>query len=514
MSFSKKNMLVVLDGWGLFSNPAISAIEAAHTPAFNRIQREYPSATLITHGLSVGLPEGQMGNSEVGHLNIGAGRIVYQELTRIHLAIQDGSFRKNRVLNELIEHLKQNRKPLHLMGLVSDGGVHAHIDHLLELCNVFTAFPEIPVFIHAFTDGRDCDPHSGLRFIETLLEHIGKSVNIRLATVTGRYYAMDRDKRWERTQKAYRAFVHGDAGPASDIAEAIRKQYDEGISDEFLPPIKNARLADQSAGLIKSGDSVLFFNFRTDRPRQLVEVLTQRAIPNYDMQPLNLYMVTMTPYDSTFSNVKSMFEAGLLTNTLGEVLSAAGKTQLRAAETEKYPHVTYFFNGGREMPFPGESRILIPSPKVATYDLQPEMSAFPLTEAVEAHLLEFSPHFVCINYANADMVGHTGNFQAAVRAAEAVDHCLAALYKTARKLSYGILIIADHGNADVMINDDGSPNTAHSTSPVPVVWVPPAGSPAVTLNSGILADIAPTILHAMGMPKPNEMTGVSLMETH
>ena len=503
-------MLVILDGWGLNANPAISAIEAADTPVFDRLMKTFPNNTLLTHGLDVGLPEGQMGNSEVGHLNIGAGRIVYQELTRIDMAIKNGTLARNATLKELAEQQRKARKPIHLMGLLSDGGVHSHINHLLALCTILSQWPETDVYIHTFTDGRDCDPHSGAGFVRQLLSHIKNFSNISLAGICGRYFAMDRDKRWERTAIAYDALVNRKYELAENIPESIREQYNQGVTDEFLKPLYNRQLHKRGCGSLQDGDAVLFFNFRTDRPRQLVEVLTQEAKPEFGMYPLKLHMVTMTPYDTAYKNIKVLFDTGKLENTLGEVLAKHDKTQLRAAETEKYPHVTYFLSGGREKAFEGEHRILVPSPKVATYDLQPEMSAFALRDAVNDYVSGNRPDFVCINFANTDMVGHTGNFQAAVKAAEAVDACLDNILQTAAANQYAVLVIADHGNADYMVNPDGSPNTAHSMNPVPVILVHPQAD-ELQVNHGKLADIAPTIMHLMGIEKPEVMNGVSLV---
>lgn len=503
-------MLIILDGWGINQNPEISAIQAANTPTFDRIVQQYPNNVLVTHGLQVGLPEGQMGNSEVGHLNIGAGRIVYQELTRIDLAVENGTLARNENLLKLIETQERISKPVHLMGLLSDGGVHSHINHLLALCTILSAWPTVDIYIHAFTDGRDCDPHSGLIFLEKLKVHISNFPNIHLASICGRYYAMDRDRRWERTAMAYEALVNRKALLTDDFHTTIQKQYEEGVTDEFIKPLFSSILNTRKTGSLKEGDAVLFFNFRTDRPRQLVEVLTQKSIPEYGMYPLKLSMVTMTPYDAGFRNVSVIFETEKLRNTLGEVLEENGKTQLRAAETEKYPHVTYFLSGGREAAFENEYRILVPSPKVATYDLQPEMSAHILTEKVADFLISDLPDFVCINFANTDMVGHTGIFSAAIKAAETVDNCLDKLLKTAQSLNYAVLVIADHGNADYMVNPDGSPNTAHSMNPVPVILIHPESN-KYTIAGGKLADIAPTLLHLMSIEKPEVMHGVSLL---
>jgi 2,3-bisphosphoglycerate-independent phosphoglycerate mutase len=504
---NQKCMLVILDGWGLNPDPRVSAIEAASTPFFDSLWASNPHATLITHGEEVGLPDGQMGNSEVGHLNIGAGRIIYQELARINKSIREGALARN----ETLLHALQNTSgTIHLMGLVSDGGVHSHIDHLIALAGICRSEYKGKICIHAFTDGRDVDPKSGLGFLTRLQQELG-TLDIPVASVIGRYYAMDRDRRWERTRLAYDLLVHGKGLHVKDVVKAVQQSYEDGVSDEFIKPLVVVDDNQVPLGQIREGDTVLFFNFRTDRPRQITEVLSQKSHPEYEMHALPLRMITMTPYDSSFTGIQTLFPNADLSGTLGEYLSGLGKTQLRVAETEKYPHVTYFFSGGREDPFPGEDRLLIPSPKVATYDLQPEMSAKEVTDRTMTRISETQPDFICLNFANTDMVGHTGVFSAAVKAAETVDGCLARLIPFCQQYGYGILIIADHGNADIMINADGSPNTAHTKNPVPVIYVGDEAN-TFTLREGRLADIAPTLLYAMGLKIPPTMTGMVLLD--
>ncbi len=498
----RRAMLIILDGWGLNPDPEVSAIEAARTPFMDKLWKEYPHATLQTDGLNVGLPEGQMGNSEVGHMNLGAGRIVYQDLVKINKAIDDGSFFRNPELRKAFEYAKQHGKKVHLLGLVSDGGVHSHIRHLFALVDMARKYG-VPVCIHAFTDGRDVDPHSGLEFIRQLQDYI-KDKNACIATVTGRYYAMDRDRRWQRVAKAYNALVKGQGKKTTDLLQAIRESYDRGVSDEFIEPIIHTDEKGQPLAVIEPGDVVIFFNFRTDRGRQLTRALSQEDFPDYGMRKLPLYFVTMTNYDDSFKNIHVAFPKEDLKDTLGEIVSRAGKTQLRIAETEKYPHVTFFFSGMREEPFPGEDRILIPSPKVATYDLKPEMSAYEVTDALLERLDKNPPDLVVLNYANGDMVGHTGVFDAAVKAVEAVDHNLSRLVPKALEKGYDIIILADHGNADKMINPDGSPNTAHTTNPVPVILVSKRIRPK--LRKGILANVAPTLLELLDLPAAPGMT--------
>lgn len=502
---SKKVILIIMDGWAHGPDPKRSAIAQANTPFIDSLYKNYANTELTTHGEAVGLPDGQMGNSEVGHLNIGAGRIVYQELMRINMAVRNGELANNPRLLSIFDYCKKNNKPLHLMGLVSDGGVHSHIQHLFALCDIAqqNGMDKNKVFIHAFTDGRDCDPKSGLGFLSQLQEHLQHSAG-RLASVCGRYYAMDRDNRWERIKLAYDMLVKGIGVKTNDPVKAVRNSYDAGVTDEFIKPI----IVEGNYKPVEDGDAVLCFNFRTDRCREITKALTQQDFPEQGMKKLSLNYTTLTIYDHSFKNVANLFDNSDLTMTLGEVLEKNNKTQLRAAETEKYPHVTFFFSGGREKEFTGEKRIMAASPKVATYDLQPEMSAIPLTDRVLEAIQKDEPDFICLNYANADMVGHTGVFSAAVKAVETVDNCVGRVTRLALERDYAILITADHGNADYMINDDGSPNTAHTKNPVPIFLVDNKLKPA--LHPGKLADIAPTILKLMNIPQPKEMTGVSL----
>jgi 2,3-bisphosphoglycerate-independent phosphoglycerate mutase len=505
----RKVILVIMDGWGLGTIKMSDAIQQSKTPFVSSLYTKYAHSTLVTCGEDVGLPEGQMGNSEVGHLNIGAGRIVYQELQRINVAIKTGELAKNPTFLEAVSYAKTNHKPLHLMGLVSDGGVHAHINHLTAICDYCKANDLSEVYIHAFTDGRDTDPKSGLGFITTLTQHLQNSVG-RIATISGRYYAMDRDKRWERVKLAYDCLVHN-AGPrATSATSALEAAYAADTTDEFLLPTVIVDDHNEPVAAIKDGDAVFCFNFRTDRCREITEVLTQQAFPEYNMQPLQLHYTTMTQYDQTFKGVHVVFENDNLQNTIGEVLAAHGKKQIRIAETEKYPHVTFFFSGGREQPFEGENRIMVASPKVATYDLQPEMSAVGITDLLVPEIEAESADFICLNYANADMVGHTGVFEAAIKAVETVDACVERVVTAGLAHGYTLLVTADHGNADFMINEDGSPNTAHTLNLVPLFLVD--NDLKVNLTAGKLGDIAPTILHLMELPIPAEMTGNILIK--
>lgn len=499
--------LIILDGWGLGDHSKSDAVFNANTPFMDELLRNHPNAKLITCGEEVGLPKGQMGNSEVGHLNIGAGRIVYQELTRINKSIRDGEFFQNTVLLDAMKKAKEGGKKLHFMGLVSNGGVHSSQEHLYALCKMAEDNGVKDVFIHAFTDGRDCDPKSALTFIQELENELNKSVG-KIATVVGRYYAMDRDNRWERVKKAYDLMVHGIGSPAESAVQAIQESYALGKTDEFIDPIVLTENG-LPIGLIEEGDIVVSFNFRTDRPREITRVLTQNEFPEFDMKPLQLEYYTMTNYDATFKNVQVVFEKDNLQNTLGEILSKLDKTQVRIAETEKYPHVTFFFNGGREEKFPLEERIMVNSPKVATYDLQPEMSAFEVKKQILDFVDEAKPNFICLNFANPDMVGHTGVYDAIVKAVETVDLCLKEIVTKGLEKNYEFLIIADHGNADSALNADGTPNTAHSLNPVPIVLV--SKEKGLSLKDGILADVAPTILRRMGIAAPMEMTGISLV---
>ncbi len=506
----KKAILVILDGWGHGPKPEVSAIAQANTPFVDSLYEKYPNSELITHGEDVGLPDGQMGNSEVGHMNIGAGRVVYQELARVNKAIREGDLQKNPVLLEAFQYAKENDRKVHFLGLLSDGGVHSHINHLKALCDIATEQQLEKVFIHAFTDGRDTAPNGGVKYVADMLEHIAHQ-KVSIASVTGRYYAMDRDKRWERIKLAYDALVRGLGKYTQDLIASIEESYAEGITDEFIKPIILADEDDIPAARIEEGDVVLFFNFRTDRPRELTEVLSQRDFPDFGMKKLDLRYLTMTRYDETFEGIDVLFNKDDIELPLGEVLAKAGKTQTRIAETEKYPHVTFFFSGGNEKILEGEKRIMIPSPKVATYDLKPEMSALEVTDAIIEDIKTNRPDFICLNYANTDMVGHTGVFAAAVKAAEVVDECVKRLVETSLEADYEILIIADHGNSDYMINEDGSPHTAHTMNPVPCIWL---GNHIDNkkLKSGRLADVAPTILELMNMEQPDLMTGQSLIE--
>ena len=505
---SKKVILIIMDGWGLGKNKTSDAIQNANIPFVKSLYQKYPNSTLVTCGEAVGLPDGQMGNSEVGHLNLGAGRIVYQELQRINVAIQDGEFQQNKELLASIKYAKENGKPLHLIGLVSDGGVHSHINHLKALLDVCKSNKLENVFIHAFTDGRDCDPKSGLGFLKELQQHIDKTVGT-IATITGRYYAMDRDKRWDRIKLAYDAMVNGIGEETDDIFKAVEHSYTAGITDEFIKPIINSKTQNLKFK-IENNDAVICFNFRTDRCREITKVLTQQNFHELNLHKLNLHYTTMTEYDATFKNVHVMFENDDLNNTLGEILANKGKSQLRIAETEKYPHVTFFFSGGRENVFKKESRIIIPSPKVATYDLQPEMSAIELTNQLVPEIEKGITDFICLNYANADMVGHTGVFSAVVTAIETVDNCVEKVVNAALQKDYTILLTADHGNADHMINDDGSPNTQHSLNLVPLFLI--SNDYKGKLKDGKLGDIAPTILKLMGLEIPSEITGKILLD--
>jgi 2,3-bisphosphoglycerate-independent phosphoglycerate mutase len=497
---SKKVILIIMDGWGLGKTKTADAIANANVPFVSSLYSKYPNSTLVTCGEAVGLPDGQMGNSEVGHLNLGAGRVVYQELQRINVAIRNGSFSKNTKLLEAIQFAKTNNKALHLIGLVSDGGVHSHTSHLKAIVDVAEEAGLEKVFIHAFTDGRDCDPKSGLGFITDLQNHIS-ATHAKIASIVGRYYAMDRDKRWERVKLAYDALVNGIGEQSNNLTASIKQSYEAGVTDEFLKPIINSTIQ----ATIKDGDVVICFNFRTDRCREITQVLTQHDFPEQNMKALNLHYTTMTEYDATFKNVEVMFENDNLNNTLGEILAANGKKQIRLAETEKYPHVTFFFSGGREKEFSGEKRMIVPSPKVATYDLQPEMSAVGLTDTLIPEIENETADFICLNYANADMVGHTGVFSAVIKAVETVDACVERVVTAALKHNYAVLLTADHGNADYMINEDGSPNTQHSLNLVPLFLID--NEEKSILKAGKLGDIAPTILTIMQLPIPKEMTG-------
>ena len=499
---------MILDGWGIAKNKAVSAIDNARTPFVNSLYGKYAHSKLEASGLAVGLPAGQMGNSEVGHMNIGAGRVVYQDLVRVNKAIEEKELDKNPVLLEAFAYAKKNNKSVHYMGLVSDGGVHSHIDHLKGLITIAANNGIKNLFVHAFTDGRDTDPKGGYGYIRDVIDHMEKTTGT-LASIVGRYYAMDRDKRWERVKLAYDVLVNGAGEKTKLPLAAIQKSYDNIVTDEFIKPIVVVDSNQKPIGTIREGDVVLCFNFRTDRGREITEVLTQKNFPEQDMKKLSLYYITLTNYDDSFQNVKLIFDKDNLDKTLGEVVSAENKKQIRIAETEKYPHVTFFFSGGREEPFPGESRILCPSPKVATYDLAPEMSANDIKDKIIPELDKKSADFICLNFANPDMVGHTGVFAAAVKACETVDSCAQKVTEAALRNDYSTLIIADHGNADVMINDDGTPNTAHTTNLVPCILVD--STYKGKLKDGKLGDLAPTILTLMGIAIPKQMTGEVLL---
>lgn len=499
---------MILDGWGITQNPSVSAIDNANTPFIDALYGKYPHAQLRTDGEYVGLPEGQMGNSEVGHMNLGAGRIVYQNLAKINIAVREKTLNQENTLIEAFQYAKEQQKNVHFLGLVSDGGIHSHINHLKGLIETANDFGLERIFLHAFTDGRDCDPKSGKGFIKEIEEFMTNTTG-QLASVTGRYYAMDRDKRWERIKLAYDALVNGKGKLSNNAVQSIEESYHDGITDEFIKPIILTDSYGNPKATIKKDDVVIFFNFRTDRGRQLTEVLSQHDYHEYNMHKLNLHFVTLTNYDESFQNIHVVYKNENIKNTLGEVLQNAGKKQIRIAETEKYPHVTFFFSGGREREFRGERRILCPSPKVATYDLQPEMSAYEIRDAIIPELEKGEADFVCLNFANGDMVGHTGVFDAAVKACEAVDRCTENIINTASKNGYTTIVIADHGNCETMKNPDGSPNTAHTTNPVPVILV---DKDIKSINNGILGDIAPTILDLMGVEQPKEMTQKSLLK--
>lgn len=500
---------MILDGWGIAKNPKVSAIDQANTPYINSLYKKYLHSKLEASGLAVGLPAGQMGNSEVGHMNIGAGRVVYQDLVRVNKAIEEKELVQNEVLLAAIHYANANQKSFHLIGLVSDGGVHSHVNHLKGLISILHTHGLKNVFVHAFTDGRDTDPKGGIGYLTDLQNHLQITTG-QLASVVGRYYAMDRDKRWERVKLAYDLLVHGTGKASRNVLNSVQESYDAGVTDEFIKPIV-AIANDKPIGIIKEGDVVLCFNFRTDRGREITQVLTQQDFPDQGMKKLNLHYITLTNYDDTFEKINVIFDKDNLTNTLGEIVSKAGKKQIRIAETEKYPHVTFFFSGGREEAFTGESRIMCPSPKVATYDLQPEMSAPDIRDKIIPELEKKEADFICLNFANPDMVGHTGVFSAAVMACETVDQCNEAVTEAARRNGYVTIIIADHGNSDVMINDDGTPNTAHTTNLVPCILVDDSQTFS-KINDGKLGDLAPTILTLMGIDLPAEMTGKVLVQ--
>ena len=504
---NKKVILMILDGWGKSPDPKVSAIDNAHTPFIDSLYTKYPNAQLRTDGLNVGLPEGQMGNSEVGHMNLGAGRIVYQDLAKLNLAVANKTMSQEKPLMDALNYAKKNNKSVHFLGLVSDGGVHSHTSHLRGLIDVAQANGNQKMFVHAFTDGRDVDPKSGMNYISDL-EHYLQNTPAKLASIIGRYYAMDRDKPWERVKLAYNLLVNGIGTKSTNAYQSVVASYAANVTDEFIQPICMVDAMQEPIATIKEDDVVIFFNFRTDRGRELTEVLSQRDLHEFNMHKLNLYFVTMTNYDETYQNVHVIYDKDNVTETLGEVLEKSNKKQIRIAETEKYPHVTFFFSGGREEPFAGETRILKNSPKVATYDLQPEMSAFELKDALIPELNKGEVDFVCLNFANGDMVGHTGVMAAAIKACEAVDVCVKEVVVAALANNYTTIIIADHGNCETMINPDGSPNTAHTTNPVPIILV---DKDLKHIQNGVLGDIAPTILDLMGIEKPAVMTCHSLV---
>jgi 2,3-bisphosphoglycerate-independent phosphoglycerate mutase len=503
---NKKVILMILDGWGNSPDPKVSAIDNADTNFIDSLYKKYPFSNLRTDGLHVGLPDGQMGNSEVGHMNLGAGRIVYQDLAKINISIEQNKFKKEKVIEETFEFAKNNNKNIHFLGLISDGGVHSHINHLKALIDIAKDY-NIESYIHGFTDGRDVDPKSGSEYISDLNEYV-KNSPVQIASITGRYYAMDRDNRWERIKVAYDALVNAEGEKSSNLISSIENNYANGCTDEFIKPIIKVNSNNQPISRIKNDDVVIFFNFRTDRGRELTKVLSQEDNLEFNMKKLNLHYVTMTNYDNTFSNINVVFNKSNLDNTLGEILEKNNKNQLRISETEKYPHVTFFFSGGRENIFKGESRILKNSPKVATYDLKPEMSAYEITDSLVKEINLGTHDFICLNFANGDMVGHTGSMKAAIKACESVDKCVEAVIKSANKNNYTTILIADHGNCETMINPDGTPNTAHTTNPVPIILV---DNDLKNIKNGILGDIAPTILKLMGIEKPKEMTQESLI---
>ncbi|AJR03624.1 2,3-bisphosphoglycerate-independent phosphoglycerate mutase [Siansivirga zeaxanthinifaciens] len=503
---NKKVILMILDGWGNSPDPKVSAINNAQTPFIDSLYKKYPFATLRTDGLHVGLPDGQMGNSEVGHMNLGAGRIVYQDLAKINLAIQNDTLKDEKVLIEALEYASKNNKKVHFLGLLSDGGVHAHTSHLRGFIDAANK-AGVHSYVHAFTDGRDVDPKSGKGYVADLEKYI-EGTNTKLATITGRYYAMDRDKRWERVKLAYDAIVNNVGTKTTNATASIQANYDNDVTDEFIKPLILTDSNNEPIAKVEKDDVIIFYNFRTDRGRELTEMLNQKDFPEYETKKLDLYYVTITNYSDAFEGIKVIFNKDNITETLGEVLSKAGKKQIRIAETEKYPHVTFFFSGGQETPFEGESRILKNSPKVATYDLQPEMSAYELRDALVEDLKKGEADFVCLNFANGDMVGHTGVMEAAIKACEAVDACVKDVVTTGLENGYSTLLIADHGNCETMINPDGSPNTAHTTNPVPVILI---DNDLKEIKDGVLGDVAPTILKLIGVEQPKAMTRFPLI---
>lgn len=507
MNNNQKVILMILDGWGIGDKSKSDVIYNANTPYIDSLYTKYPHSQLLTSGNNVGLPEGQMGNSEVGHLNIGAGRVVYQDLVKINKAVEDNSIASNETLVKAFKYSKEKNVAVHFIGLVSDGGVHSSDKHLYKLCDLTKDYNLNKVFIHALTDGRDVDPRSGKGFIQNLQNHL-KNSNGEIASIVGRYYGMDRDKRWERIKEAYDLYVHGKGSKSTDMVKSVQESYDEGVTDEFIKPVVKVDSDGNPVGKIQANDVVICFNFRTDRLREMTIVLSQKDMPEFGMQAMPLHYVTLTRYDETFNNIHIAYDKDNLQNTLGEILAQKGKKQIRIAETEKYAHVTFFFSGGREQVFENEKRIMIPSPKVATYDLQPEMSAYLVKDAIVKELKEQETDFICLNFANGDMVGHTGVYEAITKAVEAVDQCVNEVVETAKANGYEAIIIADHGNADNAVNQDGSENTAHSLNPVPFILI---SDRFKSVQNGILADVAPTILALMGLATSNEMTGKNLI---
>ena len=501
-----KALLMILDGWGKTLDPSVSAIANAKTPFIDNLYANFPNSELLTHGKHVGLPENQMGNSEVGHMNIGAGRIIYQDLVKINNVIKNKQLKKESKLIEAYNYAKNNNKKVHFLGLFSDGGVHSHISHLIELLKIAKDNNLKHLYVHAFTDGRDVDPKSGIKFIKQTAS-IFEKTGAKIATIIGRYYAMDRDQRWERIKKCYDLLINNKGNKTNNLIEELKSNYKKNITDEFMPPIVNT-INNLPIAKIEEDDVVLFFNFRTDRGRQLTESLTQKYFSKFQTNPFKLYFLTLTNYDTSFKDIKVIFEKDNLKDTLGEVISKAGKTQVRIAETEKYPHVTFFFNGGREIPFKSEDRILCPSPKVKTYDLKPEMSAFEVKNSIINKMINDNPDFICVNFANPDMVGHTGNFKATIRACEVIDFCVKEIIDIGNKMNYTSLIIADHGNCEIMINPDGSPNTAHTINPVPIFLIDKHNR---SIKKGVLSNVAPTILDILNIEKPKVMNMDSLL---
>ncbi len=503
---AKKALLMILDGWGIGDKKKDDVISCTPTPYWDSLIAKYPNSQLLACGENVGLPDGQMGNSEVGHLNIGGGRIVYQDLVKINRACADGSILKNKEVVAAFSYAKQSGKSVHLMGLTSTGGVHSSFNHILTLCDIAKEYGIEKTYLHCFMDGRDTDPKSGLGFIKDLTEHTKKSAGV-IASIVGRFYAMDRDKRWERVKEAYDLLVEGKGKQATDMVKAMQESYDEGVTDEFVKPINNSTVD----GTIKEGDVVIFFNYRNDRAKELTIALTQQDMAEQGMHTIpGLHYCCMTPYDPNFKGVHVLFDKENVQNTLGEYLAANGKKQLHIAETEKYAHVTFFFNGGREAPYDGEDRILVPSPKVATYDLKPEMSAYEVKDKLVAAIKEQKYDFVVVNYANGDMVGHTGVYEAIEKAVVAIDKCVEETVEAAKANDYEVIIIADHGNADHALNEDGTPNTAHSLNPVPFVYV--TDRKVKSISNGVLADVAPSLLTILGLKQPADMTGKVLFE--